>query len=99
VSLESSLTKTRPQGGSSKRLQHRPPEIRRHQHEPRLDDLTDRFLSREEASLYLNLPVSALAQDVSRQHLRVPCYRFGQLVRYRKSELDAWAEGRRHRGP
>jgi hypothetical protein len=90
LSLEHSPVRSRPQGGTSKRRQP----------QPRFDDLgSDRFLSREEASAYLGLTTSALEHDVVRDHLQIPRYHFNQLVKYRRSELDAWAAERRRRGP
>ena len=78
---------SRPQGGASKR--HAPPKL----------DFDDRFLSREEAAAYLGMVKCALEHDACRQHLGIPFYRFGQLAKYRKSELDEWAAERRRGGP
>jgi excisionase family DNA binding protein len=89
LSLEHSPARSRPQGGTSKRRERNP--------WARPDDLADRFLSREEAAGYLGLTISALANDVVHGRLAIPYHRFGQLVRYRRSELDRWAEARRKR--
>jgi excisionase family DNA binding protein len=63
-------------------------------------DLADRFLSRREAAAYLNLTVSQLAHDVVHQRLKIPYYKFGLRAKYKRSELDAWAErNRRQAGP
>jgi hypothetical protein len=76
----------RPQGGSKKRRQP----------QPNFGDLiADRFLNREEASAYLGMTVSALAHDVVHGRYGIPYHRFGNMVRYRRSELDAWAAERR----
>jgi excisionase family DNA binding protein len=78
----------RPQGGTSKRKWGY----------VNFNELGDRFLSREEAALYLGLTVAALARDVVNGKLAIPYHRFGGLSRYRRSELDAWAEQQRKRG-
>jgi hypothetical protein len=39
--------------------------------------------------------VGALAQDAVRGHLGIPSYRFGQLSKYKFSELEAWAAAHR----
>jgi excisionase family DNA binding protein len=83
LSLEHDPARSRPQGGSAKR-----------KHQPDFD-FPDRFLSREEAARYLGLPVSALEHDMVRGHLKIPVHKFGQLCRYRLSELDRWAETNR----
>ena len=88
LSLEHSPIRSRPQGGSSKRT--RP--------YPSFADLNDRFLSRDEAAQYLGLTRAALARDVVNGKLGIPYHRFGQLSRYRRSELDDWAEAQRKRG-
>jgi excisionase family DNA binding protein len=88
LSLEHSPTRSRSQGGTSKRKWPY----------PNFDELNDRFLSREEAALYLGLTVEALARDVVNGRLGVPYHKFGQLSRYRRSELDEWAEAQRRRG-
>jgi excisionase family DNA binding protein len=82
-------TKTRrPQGGAGRRTTPN----------PIFADLADRFLSREEAAAYLGLTVSALAHDVVHGRLGIPRHKFGLSVRYRRSELDRWAESRRAGG-
>ena len=88
MSLEHSPARSRPQGGSS----------RRKWSYPSFDELDDCFLCREEAAKYLGLTVAALARDVVNGKLGIPYHRFGQLSRYRRSELDAWAEAQRRRG-
>jgi hypothetical protein len=89
LSTEPQITLSRPQRGTSKRRQPT----------PQFNDNTDRFMSREEASAYLGLTMSALAQDASRGQLGIPHYKFNQLVKYRRSELEAWAAERRRGGP
>jgi hypothetical protein len=86
LALKTTNQRKRPQGGASKR--HAPPQL----------DFDDRFLSREEAAHYLGMVVSALEHDAVRQHLGIPFYKFGQLTKYRRSELDEWAAERRRGG-
>ena len=52
----------------------------------------DRWLSRVEAAAYLGLAPQSLAHDVVTRKLGVPYAKFGNLARYRLSELIAWAE-------
>jgi predicted DNA-binding transcriptional regulator AlpA len=58
--------------------------------------LADRFLSRAEAAEFLGLSESLLASDVVTNKFKIPRHKFGnRVVRYRLSELIAWAEGQK----
>jgi Helix-turn-helix domain len=58
-------------------------------------DFVDCWLSRPEAADLLGVSVSALANDVVHGRLAIPRHKFGQVCRYRLSELVAWAESRK----
>lgn len=55
------------------------------------DGVADPFMTTEEASVYLAIPVPTLKRwrrnDAGPDHLK-----HGNLIRYRRSSLDAWAE-------
>ena len=54
---------------------------------PAVEPLVDaRFAARA-----LNLPLYYLTKPRSRALGQVPCYRIGRSIRFRLSELDAWA--------
>lgn len=52
------------------------------------------LLTREEAAEYLGLKPQTLAKWACRGRYGVPFIRLGGLVRYRRSDLDAWLESR-----
>jgi excisionase family DNA binding protein len=51
-------------------------------------------LDRKHAADYLGLQPSTLEADVTRSRLRIPFYRLGSRVYYRKSDLDHWLESK-----
>lgn len=58
------------------------------------DHFSDRYLDLVEASIYLgNTPHSTLRQYTAER--RIPCYKPGKKVLYRKSDLDAFVEASR----
>lgn len=57
--------------------------------------MEDKWMLRKEAAEYLGISVSALAHMACDG--RGPTfYRAGKLTRYKQTDLDAWASGRRH---
>jgi excisionase family DNA binding protein len=54
---------------------------------------TDR-LDRPQAADYLGLRPATLEADVTHRRLRIPFYRLGSRVYYRKSDLDQWLESK-----
>lgn len=52
---------------------------------------TDR-LTRREAATFLGLKVSTLAADVTTKRLKIPMYRIGRKVFYKKSELQDYID-------
>jgi len=53
----------------------------------------DRFLTVKEASGYLKIKESTLYAWAERGI--IPCYKFGRLVRFKKADLETWAESQR----
>lgn len=53
------------------------------------------FLKRAEAAAYLGLKPSSLAADICTKRLRVPHYKVGAKIFYRRDELDQWLAQRR----
>jgi excisionase family DNA binding protein len=51
------------------------------------------FLDKQQAAEYLNLPVRMI--DRLRAERRVPAYKMGRHLRFKRADLDAWAEGSR----
>ena len=54
------------------------------------------FLSINDVSEYLGMKRSTLYLKVEKH--QVPFYRFGRLIRFKKVDLDRWAEGFRYGG-
>lgn len=55
------------------------------------------FLDARTASLHMNVPMYYLTSAAKRKELGIPHYRIGRLVRFKRSELDAWlAENASH---
>lgn len=48
------------------------------------------FIDARVASQHMNVPIYYLANAAKRQALGIPHYRIGRLVRFKRSELDAW---------
>lgn len=59
-----------------------------------MDFISDR-LNRRAAAAYVGLTPAALEADVTTKRLRIPRYRIGNRIYYRKSDLDHWIEQRR----
>lgn len=53
------------------------------------------LLTVNEAAIYLGVAVQTLHNWRSTGRYRLPCLRVGRLVRYRRSDLDAWLESRK----
>ena len=53
--------------------------------------LGEQLIDVRQAALMFNLPSYWLSQAKERQERRIPHYRVGKLVRFRMSELTAWA--------
>lgn len=53
------------------------------------------LLNAEAAAAYLGVAKQTLHNWRSSGRYRVPCLRVGRLVRYRRSDLDAWLETRK----
>ena len=54
------------------------------------------LLTVHEAAAYLGVAVQTLHNWRSSGRYRLPCLRVGRLVRYRRSDLDAWPGHRQH---
>ena len=52
------------------------------------------LLNAEQAAAYHGVAKQTLHNWRSSGRYRVPCLRVGRLVRYRKTDLDRWLEGR-----
>ncbi len=64
--------------------------------------MTERVMEREEAfwdvsdlALYLKLKVKTVYGMVA----EIPHYRIGKLIRFKRSEIEAWMEGKHHTAP
>ena len=53
------------------------------------------LLNAEQAAQYLGVAKQTLHNWRSSGRYRLPCLRVGRLVRYRRSDLDAWLESRK----
>lgn len=51
-------------------------------------------LNSEEAAHYLGVTKETLANWRSSKRFRIPYYKAGRLVYYRKTDIDAWIESR-----
>jgi hypothetical protein len=60
-----------------------------------LPEFQDRFLDETETAQLINISLPAIQQDRSYGTLGIPYHKFGQRVRYRLSEVIAWAESHR----
>jgi excisionase family DNA binding protein len=58
---------------------------------PSFDFQQDR-LTRQQAAQYVGLKPATLQADVTHRRLRIPFYRLGSRVFYRRSDLDHWLE-------
>ena len=52
------------------------------------------LMTREQAARYLNVKSQTLAVWHTTGRYRLPLVKIGSLVRYRRSDLDAWLESR-----
>jgi excisionase family DNA binding protein len=52
------------------------------------------FLTIDDVSEYLGMRKSTLYLKVERRE--IPFYRFGRLIRFKKADIDQWADGFRH---
>ena len=57
------------------------------------EGVMNEFLNIDELSQHLAIKKSSLYSMVEKGE--IPYYRFGRLVRFKKTQIDAWAEGRR----
>jgi len=48
------------------------------------------FLDARSASQHMNVPIYYLTSAAKRKALGIPHYRIGRLLRFKRSELDAW---------
>ena len=87
MSLEHSPARSRPQGGTSRRSGLIPTSTN--------STIASSAVRKRHV---LRLDREALARDAVNGKLGIPYHRFGQLSRYRRSELDTWAEAQRRRG-
>ena len=55
----------------------------------------DKLLSTKETSEYLGIAEGTLAVWRTTNRYKIPYIKTGRLVKYRKSELDAWLESRK----
>jgi Helix-turn-helix domain len=60
-----------------------------------LPEFQDRFRDETETAELINISLAAIRQDRWIGALGIPYHKFGRRVRYRLSEVIAWAEGRR----
>jgi len=60
--------------------------------ETKIPDFLEDRLTRQEAAEYLGFSPSTLAVDMTRSNLKIPCYKLGSRVWYRRSELDGWVK-------
>ena len=58
-------------------------------------EFRDQWLDQTPVSELLGISEPALEQDRCNPKLGIPFYRFGTRIRYRLSEVIAWAEARR----
>lgn len=54
-------------------------------------EMDKEFLDIDEVSQYLGIKRSSLYLKVARRE--IPFYRFGRLLRFRKTDIDHWTEG------
>lgn len=54
-------------------------------------------INTKDAAVFLGLSASTLRQDRSTQKLKIPFYRIGRAVRYRREDLQAFID--QHRVP
>lgn len=57
---------------------------------------TSEWMSEKDLAAILGKSPLTLATERSRGRFHPPYYKFGQKVRYRRSEVYAWIEGCRH---
>ena len=60
-----------------------------------LPQFQDRWVDPEEAAEILGVSLQSIRQDTVQGQLGLPRFRFGRRVRFKLSELVAWAEQRR----
>jgi excisionase family DNA binding protein len=57
------------------------------------------FVDARSASQHMNVPVYYLTSAAKRRALGIPHYRIGRLLRFKRSELDAWLAKNASRHP
>ena len=57
------------------------------------------FLDARSASQQMNVPIYYLTSASKRKALGIPHYRIGRLLRFKRSELDAWLAENASRHP
>lgn len=57
------------------------------------EEVTEPYWTTSEFATYLNKPVSWVYDNVER--LGIPSHRIGRQFRFRRSEVEAWIDGRR----
>jgi excisionase family DNA binding protein len=60
----------------------------------RMDEGND-LMTRIQAAAYLGVKVNTLAVWATTGRYNLPCYKVGRLVKYRRSDLDAFIASRR----
>lgn len=60
-----------------------------------MKDFPQDRLTRPQTAEYLGLSLATLEADVCAHRLKIPFYKIGSRVFYRKSDLDAWLETRK----
>jgi excisionase family DNA binding protein len=58
------------------------------------DQLTDHLLTPPEAAAYIGVTENTLSVWRCTGRYKIPFIKVGRLVRYRRSDLDAWLESR-----
>ena len=62
---------------------------------PTVPEVSSDWLPPLEAAKHIKCCKNLLDRDRSSRKLGIPYYKLGRHVRYRRSDLDAWLEGRR----
>jgi excisionase family DNA binding protein len=54
--------------------------------------VTTELLNREQAAEYIGVSYGTLANWDSTKRFKIPRYKIGRLIRYKKEDLDNWLE-------
>ena len=57
-----------------------------------MDNAETPILNTAEAAQYLGVSANLLKSDRAHGHIGIPFFRVGDLVKYRRADLDAWID-------